>query len=102
MRWPGLGRGSRQSEELRSRGGRAGGRLHTVTVSQTVVAPAGLAVAPQALVVLLALGSGLAGAPVVSRPPEEDYREALSPASGDLGLGFQPSLLYSPLEPQKC
>lgn len=40
----------------------------------------------EALVVLLALGSGLAGSSVVSRPPEEDYGEPLSPASGDLGL----------------
>lgn len=70
--WPGLGRGSRQSEEVRShrRGGPAG-CFHRVTVSQTVVAQAGFVVAPEALVVLLALGSGLAGASVVSRPPEE-------------------------------
>lgn len=43
-------------------------------------------VEPEALVVLLALRSGLAGASVVSQPPKEDCGEALSPASGDLGL----------------
>ena len=36
----------------------------------------------EAQVVLLALGSGLAEASVVSQPPE-DYGEALSPVSGD-------------------
>ena len=68
---------------------------------------------------LLALGSGLAGASVVVHlPPEEDYLEALSPASGDLGLvpkfllggpgspflkGIPVLFSYAtPLCPQKC
>ena len=84
---PSQGRGSSQSKEVSPH--RRGGLsrcFHRVTVSQTVVLQAGFVVEPEALVVLLGLGSGLAGPSVVSRPPEEDYGEALSPASGDLGL----------------
>lgn len=57
-------------------------RSHRVTVSQIVVLQAGFVVELEAQVVLLALGSSLAEASVVSQPPE-DYGEALSPAAGD-------------------
>lgn len=66
-------------------GGAAGPAALTVTVSQAVVSQAGFVVGLEAQVVLLALGSGLAGAPVVSQPPE-DYGKALSPAAVTSGL----------------
>lgn len=55
---------------------------HRVTVSQPAVLQAAFVVELEAQVVLLALGSGLAGAAVVNQPPE-DYGKALSPAPGD-------------------
>lgn len=47
---------------------------------RAVVSQAGFVVGLEAQVVLLALGSGLAGAPVVSQPPG-DYGKALPPAA---------------------
>lgn len=55
----------------------------TVGVSRSVVSQAGIVVTLEAQIGLLALGSGLAGASVVSWH-SEGYDKALSPAPGDL------------------
>lgn len=80
------GRGSSQSEAVRAQRGGRPSCSHKVTVSQVAVLQAGFVVTQEAQVVLLALGSGLAGASVVSRHPEGDG-ERLSPASGAFRVG---------------